>query len=212
MEELFWELWYGNNELLSAYSFVSTLLFLAPLLHSGTTNRIIILKSYLIIICIAGVLFGALYFYIDNVNAAERHYNNALRFLNGEDGFSINPDIAMIAFERAGKKGHALAYRYLGEMKMDRDEDFAAIKAWDKAVRLGDAKSACLLGEFYEHTSVALSESRKKELAYIFYSLGGCLGDDALRRRAETLRPKVSPQIWDDAAQYCGELKKSRRK
>ena len=90
-----------------------------------------------------------------------------------------------------------------------RDEDFAAVDAWGKAVRMGDAASARLLGEFYETTSVDLPATRKKELVYISYFLGGCLGDEELRRKAERLRFVVSPKTREDAASLCTEISKS---
>ena len=156
------------------------------------------------------MLVGATRLYITYVGGAEGHYRNALRFLNGEDGFSINYDIAMTAFEKAGECGHAEAYRHLGEMKMARDDDFAAIKAWNKAVRMGDVASARLLGEFYETTSVELSAPLRKELVYLSYFLGGCLGDEELRRKAERLRFVVSPKTREDGASLCAEISRSR--
>ena len=208
MEETFWKLWYDKDEIFLAYSFLTTA-FSLSVFFGENRNNWIILKKYFVTACIAGALFGATYLYITYVNGAERHYSNALRFLNGEDDFSISPDIAMTAFERAGKCGHAQAYRHLGEMKMARDEDFAAVDAWGKAVRMGDAASARLLGEFYETTSVDLPTTRKKELVYISYFLGGCLGDEELRRKAERLRFVVSPKTREDAASLCTEISKS---
>ena len=209
MEVAFWKIWYGKDEIFLAYAFITTALSVAPFFWEKT-DRLMVLKGHVIAACIAGALFGATYLYITYVNGAERHYSNALRFLNGEDDFPISTDIAMTAFERAGKCGHAQAYRHLGEMKMARDEDFAAVAAWGKAVRMGDAMSARLLGEFYETTSVDLPEARKKELAYISYSLGGCLGDEELRRKAERLRFVVSPKTREDGASLCAEISRSR--
>lgn len=208
MEEAFWKLWYDKDEIFLAYSFLTTA-FSVSVFFGENRNNWIILKKYIVTACIAGALFYMVSNYINYVNGAERHYTNALRFLNGKDGFSIKPDIAMTAFERAGKYGHAEAYRRLGEMKMARDEDFAAVDAWGKAVRMGDAASARLLGEFYETTSVDLPATRKKELVYISYFLGGCLGDEELRRKAERLRFVVSPKTREDAASLCTEISKS---
>lgn len=173
------------------------------------TGKIGHAKKFLVLLTVSITLVGATRLYVTYVGGAEGHYMNALRFLNGEDGFSINYDIAMTAFEKAGECGHAEAYRHLGEMKMARDDDFAAIKAWNKAVRMGDVASARLLGEFYETTSVELSAPLRKELVYISYFLGGCLGDEELRRKAERLRFVVSPKTREDAASLCTEISKS---
>ena len=174
------------------------------------TGKIGHAKKFLVLLAVSIVLVGATRLYITYVGGAEGHYRNALRFLNGEDGFSINYDIAMTAFEKAGECGHAEAYRHLGEMKMARDDDFAAIKAWNKAVRMGDVASARLLGEFYETTSVELSAPLRKELVYLSYFLGGCLGDEELRRKAERLRFVVSPKTREDGASLCAEISRSR--
>ena len=174
------------------------------------TGKIGHLKKIVALFAVSIVLVGATRLYITYVGGAEGHYRNALRFLNGEDGFSINYDIAMTAFEKAGECGHAEAYRHLGEMKMARDDDFAAIKAWNKAVRMGDVASARLLGEFYETTSVELSAPLRKELVYLSYFLGGCLGDEELRRKAERLRFVVSPKTREDGVSLCAEISRSR--
>lgn len=174
------------------------------------TGKIGHLKKIVALFAVSIVLVGVTHLYVTYVGGAEGHYRNALRFLNGEDGFSINYDIAMTAFEKAGECGHAEAYRRLGEMKMARDDDFAAIKAWDKAVKMGDVASARLLGEFYETTSVELPATLRKELIYISYFLGGCLGDEELRRKAERLRFVVSPETREDAASLCAEISRSR--
>ena len=174
------------------------------------TGKIGHLKKIVALFAVSIVLVGVTHLYVTYVGGAEGHYTNALRFLNGEDGFSINYDIAMTAFEKAGECGHAEAYRHLGEMKMARDDDFAAIKAWNKAVRMGDVASARLLGEFYETTSVELSAPLRKELVYLSYFLGGCLGDEELRRKAERLRFVVSPKTREDGASLCAEISRSR--
>ena len=212
MEEVFWKIWYGEHEILFAYSCISTGFALAPPLHSLFFEKWITMKqmySYMMFIVLASL--SCMTLYINYVNPAARHYNNALRFMNGEGGFSIDLNMAMAAFEKAGEKGHVQAYRYLGEILMNRREDYAAVKAWEKAVKLGDPRSACLLGEFYEKTLVELPEARKKELAYISYYTGGCLGDESLRNRAEKLRSEISPQAQDDAVQFCVDLKSGRK-
>lgn len=173
------------------------------------TGKIGHAKKFLVLLAVSITLVGVTHLYVTYVGGAEGHYTNALRFLNGEDGFSINYDIAMTAFEKAGECGHAEAYRHLGEMKMARDDDFAAITAWDKAVKMGDVASARLLGDFYETTSVELPAPLRKELIYISYFLGGCLGDEELRRKAERLRFVVSPETREDAASLCAEISRS---
>lgn len=210
MEEAFWKIWYGKDEILLGTSFVTTGFSSLSFLFSGAMSTSLLFKRCALCVFCLSISFCFIYFCINHVDSAERHYKNGLRFLNGEDGFSINYDIAMTAFERAGECGHAQAYRHLGEMKMARDDDFAAIKAWDKAVKMGDVASARLLGDFYETTSVELPATLRKELIYISYFLGGCLGDEELRRKAERLRFVVSPETREDAASLCAEISRSK--
>ena len=82
MEEAFWKLWYDKDEIFLAYSFLTTA-FSVSVFFGENRNNWIILKKYIVTACIAGALFYMVSNYINYVNGAERHYTNALRFLNG---------------------------------------------------------------------------------------------------------------------------------
>lgn len=131
---------------------------------------------------------------------------NGLKFWKGDDNFAISTETAINAFRLAAERDHPLGCQYLGYILAFKLDNPEGLKMLNKAAKLGNAKAAAKLGEYYEKHCNHLEEQRQKEMAYIAYYQAAYLGDREAEKKVATLRSHIPLQVQGMALDECKKI------
>lgn len=146
-----------------------------------------------------------------NYFCPEFNYRNGIIFWKGENNYAISTEIAINAFRKAAEREHPLGCRYLGYILLFKQNNPEGLKMLDKAIKLGDAEAAGMLGRYYEYHCKDLEEDTRKKMAYIAYYEAVYLGAKHLQKKVAEFKPYVSLAVQDMAIDECKKISTMRK-